>query len=56
MVKNTPAVQETGVQFLGLEDLEKGWQPTPVFLLGKSHRQRNLVGYSPCGCRVRWTK
>ena len=27
-------------------------QPTPVFLLGKSHGQRNLVGYSPWGHRV----
>ena len=25
------------------------WQPTPVFLPGKSHGQRNLVGYSPQG-------
>ena len=25
------------------------WQPTPVFLLGESHEQRSLVGYSPCG-------
>ena len=24
-------------------------QPTPVFLLGKSHGQRSLVGYSPWG-------
>ena len=23
------------------------WQPTPVFLPGESHRQKNLVGYSP---------
>ena len=23
------------------------WQPTPVFLLGKSHGWRSLVGYSP---------
>ena len=23
------------------------WQPAPVFLLGKSHGQGNLVGYSP---------
>ena len=23
------------------------WQPTPVFLPGKSHGQRGLVGYSP---------
>ena len=24
------------------------WQPTRIFLPGESHRQRNLVGYSPC--------
>ena len=23
------------------------WQPAPVFLLGKSHGQRSLAGYSP---------
>ena len=27
------------------------WQPTPVFLHGKSHGQRNLAGYSPWGCK-----
>ena len=25
------------------------WQPTPVFLPGKSHGQRSLTGYSPWG-------
>ena len=25
------------------------WQPTPIFLLGKSHGQRSLSGYSLCG-------
>ena len=25
------------------------WQPTPVFLPGELHGQRNLVGYSPYG-------
>ena len=25
------------------------WQPTPVFMPGKSHGQRNLAGYSPRG-------
>ena len=32
-------------------------QPTPVFLPGKSHGQRHLVGYSPWGCRIgnNWT-
>ena len=28
----------------------KQWQPTPVFLPGKSHGQRSLVGCSPWGC------
>ena len=27
----------------------KKWQPTSVFLSGKSHRQRSLAGYSPWG-------
>ena len=27
------------------------WQPTPVFLPGKSHGQRSLAGYSPWGRR-----
>ena len=27
------------------------WQPTPVFLPGKSHGQKNLKGYSPQGCK-----
>ena len=26
-------------------------KPTPVFLPGKSHGQRSLVGYSPRGCK-----
>ena len=49
--KELPAMQEsqeTQVQSLGQEDpLEWGIaaQPTPVFLLGESHEQRNLVSY-----------
>ena len=27
------------------------WQPTPVFITGKSHGQRSLAGYSPGGCK-----
>ena len=27
------------------------WHPTPVFLPGKSHGQRDLVGYSPWGLK-----
>ena len=30
-------------------------QPTPVFLPGKSHGQKSLVGYSPWG-RKSWTR
>ena len=30
----------------------RAWQPTPVFLPGKSHGQRSLAGYSPWGHRV----
>ena len=26
--------------------LEKGWQPTPVFLPGESHGQKSVAGYS----------
>ena len=50
MVKNLLAMQEIRVQCLGPEDsLEKGMQPTPVFLPGESHGQRSLGGYSPRG-------
>ena len=31
----------------------RAWQPTPVSLLGESHRQRSLVGYCPWCHRVR---
>ena len=27
------------------------WQPTPVFLPGKSNEQKSLVGNSPCGLK-----
>ena len=27
------------------------WQPIPVILLGESHGQKSLVGYSPWGCK-----
>ena len=35
---------------LGWEDPRgRKWQPTPVFLPGKFHEQKSLVGYSPWG-------
>jgi len=38
MLKNPPAVQETGVRPLGREDpLEKKMATTPVFLPGEFH-------------------
>ena len=43
-------MQEMLVQSLGQEDhLEKEMQPTPVFLPGKFHGPKSLVGYSPWG-------
>ena len=49
-VKCLPTMRETQVQSLGQEDpLEKEMQPTPVFLPGKSHGLRNLLGYSLWG-------
>ena len=48
--KKLLAMQETQVQPLGQEDpLGREWQPTPIFLPGKSHGLRSLKGYSPWG-------
>jgi len=35
------------IRGLGRFPWRRKWQPTPVFLPGKFHGQRNLVGYSP---------
>ena len=43
--------QEMQVQSLGQRSLGKKWQPTPVFLPGKSHGQSSLVGCSPQGLK-----
>ena len=46
----TQESQETLVQSLNREDpLEKGMQPTPVFLPGESHGQERLAGCNPWG-------
>ena len=45
-IKNPPAMQGIWIRSLGQED-SPGEGNTPVFLPGKSHRQRGLVGYSP---------
>ena len=45
-------MQEMQVGSLGHEDpWKRKWQPTPVFLTGKSHGQRSLKGYSPWSCK-----
>ena len=54
VVKNSPAsVGDAGDTGLipGSEKIpwRRKWQPTPVFLPGKSHGQRSLAGYSPWG-------
>ena len=37
--------------WIGKIPWSRKWQPTPVFLPGKFHGQKSLVGYSPCGCK-----
>ena len=52
MVKSLPERRETWVPSLDQEDpLEEEifWQPTPIFLPGKFHGQRSLVGCSLVG-------
>ena len=55
VVKDPPAMQEaqeTQVRSLPQEEpLEEEVAPTPVFLPGKSHRQKSLAGYSPWGAK-----
>ena len=50
MVKRLLTMWETWVQSLDWEDiLEKEMKPTPVYLPGKSHGWRSLVGSDPWG-------
>ena len=37
--------------WIGKNPWKRKWQPTPVFLPGKPHGQRSLVGYSPWSSR-----
>jgi len=46
MVKNLPAMWEAWMRKI---PWIRAWQPTPVFLPGKFHRQKSLAGYSPWG-------
>ena len=38
--------------WVGKISWRRKWQPTPVFLPGKYHGWRSLVGYRPWGCKV----
>ena len=50
MVKNLPAMKETWFDlWVGKIPWRKKRLPTPVFLPGKFHGQRSLVGYSSWG-------
>ena len=54
MVKNPPAnAGDTGRRefnpWVGKIRWSRKWQPAPIFLPGKFHRQRSLAGYSPWG-------
>ena len=52
MVKNLPAIWETGFNpWAGKIPWRKEWQSIAVFLPGKSHGQRSLMGYSPWSCK-----
>ena len=50
VVKNLPTMQEFN-PWVEKIPWSRKWQPAPVFLPGKFHRQRSLVGYSLWGCR-----
>ena len=46
-----PSMDEWIKKMWYIHTWRKKWQHTPVFLPGKFHRQMNLVGYSPWGCK-----
>ena len=48
LIKNPPAVEETRFDpWVGEGPWRREWLPSPVFLPGKFHGQRILVGHSP---------
>ena len=54
-VKNLSAMLETQWTTFDswIRDIpwRRNWQPTAIFLPGKSHGQRSLAGYSPWGLK-----
>ena len=49
MVKNLPGSARDPGSIPEKIPWRREWQPTPVFLPGKFHGHRSLVGYSPWG-------
>ena len=43
------SIQNNPLARVGKIPWRRKWQPTPVLLPGKSHGEKNLVGYSACG-------
>ena len=39
------------IGYTPIQNWRRQWHPTPILLLGKSHGQRSLVGYSPWACK-----
>ena len=53
MVKNLPAMQETGVwSSVGKIPWRREWQTTAVVLSGEFRVKRSPDGYSPWGCNI----
>ena len=49
MVKNPHTNSRDEEFWAGKIPWRRAWQPSPVLLPGKFHRQRSLVGYNPWG-------
>ena len=49
MIKNLPTRRRRFDPWVSKIPERRKWQPTPVFLPGKSHGQRSLAGYRPWG-------
>ena len=50
VVENLPVMQEHRFNsWVRKIPWRRKWQPTPIFLSGKSYGQRSLAGYSPWG-------
>ena len=51
-VKNLEQCRNSFDSWVGKMPFSRKWQPTPVFLPGKSYDQRRLAGYSPRQCKI----